>query len=89
MKKIAGLLAVILFAAGCAAGWDAESKEMYTRACRQGIAGKGYSETKMEAFCKCSLETVMKKYPTQQAVLENADKLANDKDLYRCKSHLE
>lgn len=84
MKYAAFLLLPLALFASCKEGWNDEYKTQYHQQCLQENSGLYATQTQVESYCACNLETVMKHYPHPSDIIENKDSAAVRKALEDC-----
>jgi hypothetical protein len=88
MKKYFLILAIAITSVSCKNTWDSESKEMYHSSCMDDAKTWAGTPDKAKEYCDCALETIMKKYPSVNDFMENADKVISDPDIRKCRENV-
>jgi hypothetical protein len=84
MRRYLLIIAAAFALSSCENTWDKESKDTYLETCVQDATINGLSPDQAQEMCNCRLETIMKKYPSVNEFMENADKVISDPDVIKC-----
>jgi hypothetical protein len=84
MRKLLIIVIAIFAFSSCGNTWDKESKDTYLQTCAQDATVNGLTPEQAKQMCDCRLEKIMKKYPSVNDFMENADKVISDPDVLKC-----
>lgn len=85
MRKLVLIIAAAFTFSSCENSWSKEDKDTYLQTCVQDAAVNGLTPDAAKSMCDCRIEKIMKKYPSVNAFMENADKVVRDPDIVNCK----
>jgi hypothetical protein len=85
MKTTISFLLTAVLLSSCANTWDSEVKDMFHQSCMEDAADKAISEKHAKAYCDCTLEKIMEKYPKYEEALAKIDSISVDPKIQQCK----
>lgn len=85
MNRFILLAALLFFFTSCKEEWTDEYKQQYRETCLIDARKWANNEDKAKAYCECSLNVVMKHYPTIEEVVYNKDSIAVQQELKLCR----
>ncbi len=87
MNKLAFLfiIAACLFAGSCKDTWDEDDKKIFHKACVDDARTWAGSEERVNTYCDCVLDKILKKYPHENDALEHMDSIIKDPGVRTCR----
>lgn len=82
------IFVLLLGATGCKEGWTEENKQQYLQACQDSPNASGLTPEQRDAYCRCSMEKVMKHYSSIEEVLINKDSIAVNAGMLQCREQV-